>query len=587
MIVAQQVGAGAAEVNVEDVSTAGVAAEGAASAANDEVPTADIKPSIPSPTPPTQLPPPSQDTLSTSQVHPTPPQSPQAQPQSPQQQPQPSQDAEISMDLLHNLLDMCCTTQKVETSDDIVMDDVSKQGRIIADMDADNDMTLKDVVVSKDVQDAKIKESSYDVDIKPAELQEVVEVVTTAKLITEVVTAASATITRVVISDPKETATPSTIIHTESKSKYKGKRILVEEPKPLKKQAQIEKDEAYARELEVELTKNIDWDEINEQMEEEDSRALKIISERQEKVAKKQKLDEDVVELNRHLQIVPNDNDDVYTKATPLARKNMAGFKMDYFKGMSYDNIRLIFKKYFNSNVVFLEKSKEELEEEESIALKRQTKSSEEKAGLLLLVKDLLLLVQVDVVGYAADIKLRLLEQSAAIDFKEYMLRDYYCWLKTYYCWYKLKLLHDVLKFNVQKDDKSLMEAIEKRFGGNKETKKVQKTLLKQQYDNFTGEVILNGDSPASTRVIDGVLQPVAHTTVEQSTNEPVSAVASVSTASAKVPVSALPNVDTLSNAMAMLTVRARRFLQRTGRNLGANGTTSMGFDMSKVECYN
>nr|GEY49579.1 putative ribonuclease H-like domain-containing protein [Tanacetum cinerariifolium] len=31
----------------------------------------------------------------------------------------------------------------------------------------------------------------------------------------------------------------------------------------------------------------------------------------------------------------------------------------------------------------------------------------------------------------------------------------------------------------------------------------------------------------------------------------------------------------------------ARRFLQKTGRNLGANGPTSMGFDMSKVECYN
>nr|GFC87947.1 hypothetical protein [Tanacetum cinerariifolium] len=36
-----------------------------------------------------------------------------------------------------------------------------------------------------------------------------------------------------------------------------------------------------------------------------------------------------------------------------------------------------------------------------------------------------------------------------------------------------------------------------------------------------------------------------------------------------------------------MLTVRARRFLQRTERNLRANGPTSMGFDMSKVECYN
>nr|GFA67184.1 hypothetical protein [Tanacetum cinerariifolium] len=100
-------------------------------------------------------------------------------------------------------------------------------------------------------------------------------------------------------------------------------------------------------------------------------------------------------------------------------------------------------------------------------------------------------------------------------------------------------------------------------------------------------------------------------------------AVASVSAASAKILVSALPNVDTLSNTviysffasqsnslqldnddlkqidaddleemdlkwqMAMLTVRARRFLQRTKRNLRANRPTSMGSDMSKVECYN
>nr|GFA80012.1 hypothetical protein [Tanacetum cinerariifolium]GFB18783.1 hypothetical protein [Tanacetum cinerariifolium] len=38
---------------------------------------------------------------------------------------------------------------------------------------------------------------------------------------------------------------------------------------------------------------------------------------------------------------------------------------------------------------------------------------------------------------------------------------------------------------------------------------------------------------------------------------------------------------------MAMLTMQARRFLQKTGKNLGANGPTSIGFDMSKVECYN
>nr|GEW24981.1 putative ribonuclease H-like domain-containing protein [Tanacetum cinerariifolium] len=71
------------------------------------------------------------------------------------------------------------------------------------------------------------------------------------------------------------------------------------------------------------------------------------------------------------------------------------------------------------------------------------------------------------------------------------------------------------------------------------------------------------------------------------STNESLSDVTSVFAASTKVPVSALPNVDNLSDDMAILAMRARRFLQRTRRNLGANGTTFIWFDMSKVECYN
>nr|GEU50030.1 putative reverse transcriptase domain-containing protein [Tanacetum cinerariifolium] len=58
----------------------------------------------------------------------------------------------------------------------------------------------------------------------------------------------------------------------------------------------------------------------------------------------------------------------------------MAGFKMDYFKGMSYDDIRPIFEKCFNSNVAFLEKTREQMEEEDNRALKRKTKSSKEKA---------------------------------------------------------------------------------------------------------------------------------------------------------------------------------------------------------------
>nr|GFD26261.1 hypothetical protein [Tanacetum cinerariifolium] len=59
-----------------------------------------------------------------------------------------------------------------------------------------------------------------------------------------------------------------------------------------------------------------------EQIDEEESRELKRINETPaEKAAKRQKLDEEVEELKRHLQIVPNKEDDVYTEANPLARK--------------------------------------------------------------------------------------------------------------------------------------------------------------------------------------------------------------------------------------------------------------------------
>nr|GEY95958.1 hypothetical protein [Tanacetum cinerariifolium] len=57
-------------------------------------------------------------------------------------------------------------------------------------------------------------------------------------------------------------------------------------------------------------------------IEEDENRAPKRLNETPAKrAAKRQKLDKEVKELKRHLQIVPNENDDVYTEATPLARK--------------------------------------------------------------------------------------------------------------------------------------------------------------------------------------------------------------------------------------------------------------------------
>nr|GFB92198.1 ribonuclease H-like domain-containing protein [Tanacetum cinerariifolium] len=96
------------------------------------------------------------------------------------------------------------------------------------------------------------------------------------------------------------------------------------------------------------------------------------------------------------------------------------------------------------------------------------------------------------------------------------------------------------LKFNSHKDAKTLMEAIEKRFGGNTKTKKVQKTLLKQQFENF---------SSSSSEGTDSHNLAFVSSTSTDSTTDSVSAAGNVSAIGAKLNASTLPNVDSLSNA--------------------------------------
>ncbi|GJV54151.1 putative ribonuclease H-like domain-containing protein [Tanacetum coccineum] len=246
-------------------------------------------------------------------------------------------------------------------------------------------------------------------------------------------------------------------------------------------------------------------------------------------------------------------------------------------------------------------------------------------------------------------------------------------------------------------DAKLLMEAVEKRIGGNAATKKTQRNLLKQQYKNFTapssemldqtfdmlqklvsqlellGETISQEDvnqkllrslsSEWNTHVVvwrnkpdldtmsmddlynnfkvyepevkgmsssSSSTQNIAFVSSSNnnnsSTNEAVSTAQAVNTANgvsaANTQVNA-SNIKNLSDAvicgflasqpnnpqlahedlqqihpndleeidlrwqMAMLTMRARRFLKNTGRKLTINGNESVGFDKSKVECYN
>ncbi|GKB17710.1 putative ribonuclease H-like domain-containing protein [Tanacetum coccineum] len=71
------------------------------------------------------------------------------------------------------------------------------------------------------------------------------------------------------------------------------------------------------------------------------------------------------------------------------------------------------------------------------------------------------------------------------------------------------------------------------------------------------------------------------------STNEAVNTAHEVSTANLEqIDTDDLEEID-LKWQVAMLTMRVKRFLKKTGRNLNFNGKETVGFDKTKVECYN
>nr|GEV06183.1 hypothetical protein [Tanacetum cinerariifolium] len=61
--------------------------------------------------------------------------------------------------------------------------------------------------------------------------------------------------------------------------------------------------------------------------------------------------------------------------------KNTAGYKLDFFKGMSYDEICPIFQARFDANMRFLFKLKEEMEEEDQEVLKSINETPAQKAA--------------------------------------------------------------------------------------------------------------------------------------------------------------------------------------------------------------
>ncbi|GJZ32479.1 putative ribonuclease H-like domain-containing protein [Tanacetum coccineum] len=221
------------------------------------------------------------------------------------------------------------------------------------------------------------------------------------------------------------------------------------------------------------------------------------------------------------------------------------------------------------------------------------------------------------------------------------------------------------LKFNSIKDAKLLLEAVEKGFGGNVATKKTQRNLLKQQYENFTAsssemldqtfdrlqnlvsQLELLDEKISQEDVNQKFLRsllPEWNTHAVVWTNkaeletmsmddlynnlkvyepEVKGMSSSITTTSTQVNTAYSTNIDNLSDdvicsffasqpnspqlahedlqqihpddmeemdlrwQMAMLTMRARRFLKNIGRKLTVNGNETIAFYKSKVECYN
>nr|GEU53628.1 putative ribonuclease H-like domain-containing protein [Tanacetum cinerariifolium] len=476
--VEQQVDEGVDEVHDEGVPAAGVVAKGVVSAANDEVPTAVEEPSIPSPKPPTPPPQPLQDRPSTSQVG---------------------------------------TSQMIETSDDTVMDDVSKQGRMIADIDADVDVILKDAKEVAVEKSADVDESA-DIQGRKAESQAQIYQIDLEHA-------------NKVLSMQDDKGEPVELQEVVEKEDNAVKRYQALKKKP-QTEAQARKNiMIYLRNVagfKMDYFKGMNYDDIRLIFEKKFNSNVAFLMKTKEEMD-----EEDIRALKR---LMPNDEDDVYTEATPLSLKvHDVDYEIynehnkPYFKIKRADGSYQLYLSFFSMLRNF---DREDLEALWRLVKERFSttkpknffddfllitlgamfekpdiqaqiwKNQKSVHGQAKVKKRKYLLTRFTLDQMLNNVRLEVEEESkvslellrvvdgvlqlvAPTTVKQRLARKNE--LKAHGT--LLMALPDKhqLKFNSHKDAKTLMAAIEKRFRGNTKTKKVQKTLLKQQYENFTG----------------------------------------------------------------------------------------------------
>nr|GEZ60043.1 uncharacterized mitochondrial protein AtMg00810-like [Tanacetum cinerariifolium] len=302
------------------------------------------------------------------------------------------------------------TSQRIESSED--EENVFNQGRISVDIDEGIELVYdqeKDARVKRRQADTQAEIYNIDLDHtskvlsmqEDSEVQEVVEVVNAAKLMTEVVTAATTQVVPaakpavvaisaakpaakpkvlkvvpaapavssrkrkgVVIRDHEEELQDDTLAETQS-AKDKGKGILVEDPKPMKKKNQIAMDAEYARKLQEEKESHAQAkDDKATDVQPKGFQAKGIQYIRRYHGYKKKPQSESEARKNMIDYL-----------------KNTEGFKLAFFKGKTYDQIRPIFQARFDANMRFLLKSKEDMEKEQEEIIKNINETPAQKAA--------------------------------------------------------------------------------------------------------------------------------------------------------------------------------------------------------------
>nr|GFB78001.1 hypothetical protein [Tanacetum cinerariifolium] len=254
------------------------------------------------------------------------------------------------------------TSQRIESFEDLenvfnqerVNVDIDEGIELVVDQENDDEIEGRQADTQAEIYNIELDHSSKVLSMQEddPEVQEAVEIVTTAKLMTEVVTAATTQV--VTVSTPISTAKPKEL-HDDTpaetlSAKDKGKGILVEDLKPIKKKDQIEMDAEYAKKLQEEEKSHVQ------------AKGIQYI--RRYHGYKKKPQSESEARKNMIAYL-----------------KNTKGFKMAFFKGKTYDQIRPIFQARFDANMRFLLKSKEEIEKEEEEIIKSINETPAQKAA--------------------------------------------------------------------------------------------------------------------------------------------------------------------------------------------------------------